>query len=129
MAAEPTVADLAVASLEWGPVGYIVLTAFPHEGMIGPREPAKVYADRAEAEAEEKAREKVNAEGRLIEFGQVVEIALPVAALVDLDAKKLGPFVKDSATSRAAAIAAYPRQGTQRHRIVRCLYERARGRA
>lgn len=34
-----------------------------------------------------------------------------------LDTNRLGPFVRDSATSREAAIANYPRSGTQRRRV------------
>jgi hypothetical protein len=44
--------------------------------------------------------------------------------LSDLDAKRLGPFVRDSETSRQAALANYPRQGSQRHRILARLYQR-----
>lgn len=34
------------------------------------------------------------------------------------DATSLGPFARDSDTSRKAALANYPRSGTQRHRIL-----------
>jgi hypothetical protein len=41
--------------------------------------------------------------------------------LSDIEARKLGPFVTRSATSRKAALDNYPRQGSQRDRIVRAL--------
>ena len=37
------------------------------------------------------------------------------------DEKHLGPFAKDSETSRRAAIDAYPRQGSQRWKILKAL--------
>lgn len=39
-------------------------------------------------------------------------------ALADLEERVLGPFVSTSETSRRAALQAYPKQGTQRARIV-----------
>lgn len=47
--------------------------------------------------------------------------------LADLDASALGPFVRTSETSRKAAVASYPRQGSQRHRIIARLFERQTG--
>lgn len=44
--------------------------------------------------------------------------------LSDLDEKVLGPFARDSETSRQASIKAYPKQGTQRWRIVEYLNRR-----
>lgn len=44
--------------------------------------------------------------------------------LSDLGESKLGPFAKDSETSRKAALDAYPRQGTQRSRIIAVLAQR-----
>lgn len=41
--------------------------------------------------------------------------------LFDLDASALGPFARDSAASRQAALDNYPRAGTQRHMIVAAL--------
>lgn len=38
-----------------------------------------------------------------------------------VDEKKLGPFARDSETSRKAALDAYPRQGSQRERILRAF--------
>lgn len=37
---------------------------------------------------------------------------------VDLDRRRLGPFARASDTSRHAALDTYPRQGTQRHRVL-----------
>lgn len=37
---------------------------------------------------------------------------------VDLGRRQLGPFQRDSDTSRRAALDTYPRQGTQRHRVL-----------
>lgn len=42
--------------------------------------------------------------------------------LSDPGERELGPFVRDSDTSRAAALAAYPRQGSQRWRILQQLW-------
>lgn len=39
----------------------------------------------------------------------------------------LGPFVRDSSTSRRAALDNYPRQGSQRWRIIRVLFGRGPG--
>lgn len=44
--------------------------------------------------------------------------------LSDPDEKALGPFVRDSETSRQAALAAYPRQGSQRWTILQYLFDR-----
>lgn len=44
-----------------------------------------------------------------------------LAALKPLESKQLGPFVSTSETSRLAALANYPKQGTQRQRIVAFL--------
>jgi hypothetical protein len=41
--------------------------------------------------------------------------------LSDPEERKLGPFARDSETSRKAALAAYPRQGTQRWKILAAL--------
>lgn len=49
---------------------------------------------------------------------------LKPVALADLDALALGPFARGSETSRRAAVEAYPRQGSQRHRVIWCLYRR-----
>lgn len=49
---------------------------------------------------------------------------MPNGALSDVDAKSLGPFARDSETSRQAALANYPRQGTQRWLILRYLFDR-----
>jgi DNA-binding MarR family transcriptional regulator len=42
----------------------------------------------------------------------------PRRELTDPDVRELGPFARDSETSRQAAIANYPKQGTQRWRII-----------
>ena len=55
------------------------------------------------------------------DFEGLLALAESVTPLSDLDAKKLGPFARDSETSRKAALANYPRQGTQRHRIIEAL--------
>lgn len=39
------------------------------------------------------------------------------------DADELGPFSRDSKTSRAAALANYPRSGSQRHRVLVAIVE------
>lgn len=44
--------------------------------------------------------------------------------LSDPDERQLGPFVRDSETSRQAALANYPRQGSQRWRILDALTTR-----
>lgn len=46
-------------------------------------------------------------------------------SLFDPEANDLGPFQRHSATSRRAAIDAYPRTGTQRHRVLEFI--RGRG--
>lgn len=47
-----------------------------------------------------------------------------LAPLADLSEKQLGPFVSTSETSRRAALANYPKQGTQRQRLVELMYAR-----
>lgn len=42
----------------------------------------------------------------------------PPVVLADPGERQLGPFVRDSETSRQAALANYPRQGSQRRRIL-----------
>lgn len=46
---------------------------------------------------------------------------MPELELSNPDNKQLGPFAKDSETSRRAAIDAYPRQGSQRWKILKAL--------
>lgn len=56
----------------------------------------------------------------------VATYELPVPTLSDPDERQLGPFVRDSDTSRRAALEAYPRQGTQRWKILDALWLRYR---
>jgi len=42
-------------------------------------------------------------------------------SLSDLEQAKLGPFAADSKTSRQAALDTYPRQGSQRRRLITAL--------
>lgn len=66
-------------------------------------------------------------EGESVLAGAVIEEVL-FAELTPLDyTPKLGPFVKDSSTSRRAALDNYPRAGSQRHRIIEALYRAYRG--
>lgn len=62
--------------------------------------------------------------------GEVAELTASVldclereegAELSDLYAKQLGPFVAKSETSRKASLDAYPRQGSQRRRLITAL--------
>lgn len=59
------------------------------------------------------------ADGVLFELLGLAEKAMP--DLSDPSASKLGPFVRESETSRRAALDAYPRQGSQRARILFAL--------
>lgn len=52
------------------------------------------------------------------DFAIVPVSAVDEARHADLDTQHLGPFVKDSKTSRQAALDNYPRQGSQRFRIL-----------
>jgi hypothetical protein len=48
-------------------------------------------------------------------------VVVTPGGLSDPDARRLGPFARESDTSRRAALEAYPRQGTQRWRILGVL--------
>lgn len=50
----------------------------------------------------------------------------PLGELADPDERQLGPFTRDSETSRKAALANYPRQGSQRWRILTKLHTNER---
>lgn len=50
--------------------------------------------------------------------GTLIEPRPQPVVLSDLDAKQLGPFVRGSETSRKAALANYPRQGSQRQKVL-----------
>lgn len=95
------------------------------------------FRDRQEREAEAKAqREQI--ESDLTRFGVAyvldgqridpsrVTVYTPQAELSDPDERQLGGFVRSSETSRKAALDAYPRQGSQRWRILDAYYERAK---
>lgn len=56
------------------------------------------------------------------------ELCAPAEAeLSDTSQLELGPFVRDSETSRQAALANYPKQGSQRDLLLTALFERYRG--
>lgn len=54
-------------------------------------------------------------------LGDMVERVAEANVLMDLDEKKLGPFARESETSRKASLMAYPKQGIARHRILQEL--------
>lgn len=58
-----------------------------------------------------------------------VDIKLPgqtdIYAVLSPDSNELGPFARDSETSRKAALANYPRSGSQRERILRHVVARS----
>lgn len=52
-----------------------------------------------------------------------VTLVIEVAKLSDPEEQQLGPFVRGSETSRQAALATYPRQGSQRWKVLMALLE------
>jgi hypothetical protein len=54
----------------------------------------------------------------LEELGVANGAEFHLSAPAGLDARRLGPFARESETSRAAAIRAYPQQGSHRRRIL-----------
>lgn len=58
----------------------------------------------------------------------VIEEMTRTGELSDVSARTMGPFAKDSSTSRRAALDNYPRQGSQRQRIIGVLCEESRTR-
>jgi hypothetical protein len=64
---------------------------------------------------EGREREALN---MLLSAGAAALMEKAGASLADLQEKGLGPFARRSRTSREGALANYPRQGDQRHRIV-----------
>jgi hypothetical protein len=60
------------------------------------------------------------------EYARSIEVqSVKEPVLASLDEPELGPFVRDSSTSRRAALDNYPRQGTQRWRIIYALSHRS----
>lgn len=55
---------------------------------------------------------------KLLSLAEEAEFEQPERMLSDPDEKQLGPFARESETSRKAALANYPRQGSQRWRIL-----------
>lgn len=97
------------------------------EGTLGTLFDADAVRERHH-EAVEAAHAKLDEYGVAREVGEGTVLVLSLAARVmllpdppemsDLAAQKLGPFARESETSRLAALAAYPRQGSQRRRII-----------